>query len=80
MKPPKDAKGITKNSVWEGGQYTGELWNNIYPHGHGSLALPNGETYVGHWEMGHRKGEGVLTYSNGDVYVGKFEDDMRDCE
>jgi hypothetical protein len=42
-----------------------------------TLALPNGDVYVGQMMDGMRHGQGKCTYPNGDVYEGEWQHDMR---
>ena len=56
------------------GKYKGRL-NNNKPHGHGTLCLKDGSTYIGNWKDGVRDGNGIYIDLNGAKYNGEFEFD-----
>lgn len=53
------------------GTYFGELFNGE-PHGHGEMAMRNGDRYRGEFREGLFEGNGVYTWANGDRYEGDF--------
>ena len=45
--------------------------------GHGRLALPTGEKYIGGWARGKRTGHGTNIRPDGEKYVGEWKDDKK---
>jgi hypothetical protein len=64
----------------EGGTYKGETKSRttgsvkrFIPHGHGTLATPDGYGYTGEWKGGVESGQGTRTFVGGDKVIGQFK-------
>ena len=57
--------------------YEGEMVDGLY-HGYGKYIWPNGDIYVGQWNMGRKHGKGKYMLANGSIYDGNYVNDVNE--
>jgi len=79
---PSDKKILWTNcfgtfNFSDGRNYVGEYKDN-FPHGQGTLTVPNVGQFVGEFREGNAHGKGRFSFTNGSSYVGEMKVDKPD--